>query len=133
MCACSLCSQQRPLLSGRITPDTSRRQRSFPIGRFRQCDQNRIMAAATAVRSSVGLTLRLSRVIPDCTTCPLYRLKSCVNSVANLNRSGSFDSFRTINRHLQTSIGEWCSLLTRLALIRRWSNTRLLFVYDKSE
>ncbi|XP_040002648.1 ferredoxin-2, mitochondrial [Xiphias gladius] len=63
------------------------------------------MAAATAVRSSVGLTLRLSRVIPDCTTCPLYRLKSCVNSVANLNRSGSFDSFRTINRHLQTSIG----------------------------
>ncbi|KAM7394126.1 hypothetical protein PAMP_020945 [Pampus punctatissimus] len=63
------------------------------------------MAASAAVRSSMGLTLRLSRVIPDCRTCPLYRLKSCVNSATNLQRRGSFDSFRTINRHLQTSIG----------------------------
>uniref|UniRef100_A0A3B4YLU6 Ferredoxin-2, mitochondrial n=1 Tax=Seriola lalandi dorsalis TaxID=1841481 RepID=A0A3B4YLU6_SERLL len=63
------------------------------------------MAAAAAVRSSMGLTLRLSRVIPDCSTCPLYRIQSCVNSVANLQRRGSYDSFRTINRHLQTSIG----------------------------
>ncbi|XP_018520642.1 ferredoxin-2, mitochondrial [Lates calcarifer] len=63
------------------------------------------MAAAAAVRSSMGLTLRLSRVIPDCSTCPLYKSKSCVNSVANLQRRSSFDSFRTINRHLQTSIG----------------------------
>ncbi|XP_042341492.1 ferredoxin-2, mitochondrial [Plectropomus leopardus] len=61
--------------------------------------------AAAAVRSSMGLTLRLSRVIPDCSTCPLFRLKSCVSSVGNLQRSGSFDSFRTINRHLQTSKG----------------------------
>ncbi|XP_022622594.1 ferredoxin-2, mitochondrial [Seriola dumerili] len=63
------------------------------------------MAAAAAVRSSMGLTLRLSRVIPDCSTCPLYRIQNCVNSVANLQRMGSYDSFRTINRHLQTSIG----------------------------
>ncbi|XP_029292044.1 ferredoxin-2, mitochondrial isoform X4 [Cottoperca gobio] len=63
------------------------------------------MAASAAVRSSMGLTLRLSRVIPDCSTCPLYRLKSCVSSVGNLQRRGSFNSFRTINRHLQTSIG----------------------------
>uniref|UniRef100_A0A3Q4HS72 Ferredoxin-2, mitochondrial n=1 Tax=Neolamprologus brichardi TaxID=32507 RepID=A0A3Q4HS72_NEOBR len=32
------------------------------------------MAASAAVRSSMGLTLRLSRVIPDCSTCPLSRL-----------------------------------------------------------
>ncbi|XP_051241439.1 ferredoxin-2, mitochondrial [Dicentrarchus labrax] len=63
------------------------------------------MAASAAVRSSMGLTFRLSRVIPDCSTCPLNRLKSCVSSVANVQRRGSFDSFRTINRHLQTSIG----------------------------
>ncbi|XP_047435498.1 ferredoxin-2, mitochondrial [Mugil cephalus] len=63
------------------------------------------MAASAAARSSVGLTLRFLRVIPDCSTCPLYRFKSCVNSVANIPRRGSFDSFRTINRHLQTSIG----------------------------
>ncbi|XP_069024253.1 ferredoxin-2, mitochondrial [Embiotoca jacksoni] len=63
------------------------------------------MAASAAVRSSVGLTWRLSRAIPDCSTCPLYRSNSCVNNVANLQRGGSFDSHRTINRHLQTSIG----------------------------
>ncbi|KAK5865976.1 hypothetical protein PBY51_020203 [Eleginops maclovinus] len=62
------------------------------------------MAASAAVRSSMGLTLRLSRSIPDCSKCPFYRLKSCVNSVGKLQRTGSFDSFRTINRHLQTSI-----------------------------
>nr|XP_046267521.1 ferredoxin-2, mitochondrial [Scatophagus argus] len=63
------------------------------------------MAASAAVRSGVGLTFRLSRVMPDCSTCPLNRLKSSVGSVANLQRKGSFESFRTINRHLQTSIG----------------------------
>ncbi|RVE76444.1 hypothetical protein OJAV_G00008110 [Oryzias javanicus] len=63
------------------------------------------MAASAAVRTSMGLTLRLSRVIPDCSTCPLYRLQSCVNSSASLQRRGSFNSFRTINRHLQTTIG----------------------------
>ncbi|XP_037619759.1 ferredoxin-2, mitochondrial [Sebastes umbrosus] len=60
------------------------------------------MAASAAVRSSMGLTLRLSRVIPDCSTCPLYRLNTCVG---NSQRRGSLDSFRTINRHLRTSIG----------------------------
>uniref|UniRef100_UPI0037E72BC5 ferredoxin-2, mitochondrial n=1 Tax=Semicossyphus pulcher TaxID=241346 RepID=UPI0037E72BC5 len=63
------------------------------------------MAASAAVRSSMGLTLRLSRVIPDCSTCPFYRLNSCVGSVANTQRRSSFDNFKTINRHLQTSIG----------------------------
>ncbi len=115
-------TQQRPLLSEPcVTAETSLRRRSFPIGRFQSCDQNTIMAASAAVRSSMGLTLRLSRVIPDCSTCPLYRLKSCAGSAANLQSRGSFDSFRTINRHLQTSIGEWCSLLTPLAPIRRCS------------
>uniref|UniRef100_A0A3B4HB39 Ferredoxin-2, mitochondrial n=1 Tax=Pundamilia nyererei TaxID=303518 RepID=A0A3B4HB39_9CICH len=64
------------------------------------------MAASAAVRSSMGLTLRLSRVIPDCSTCPLFRLKCNAKNVANLQRRGSFDSLRTINRHLQTSIGD---------------------------
>ncbi|XP_045903920.1 ferredoxin-2, mitochondrial [Micropterus dolomieu] len=63
------------------------------------------MAASAAVRSSMGLTFRLSRVIPDCSTCPLYRLKSCVGSGANLQRRASVDNFRTIRRHLQTSMG----------------------------
>ncbi|XP_070782339.1 ferredoxin-2, mitochondrial [Enoplosus armatus] len=63
------------------------------------------MAASAGVRSSMGLTFRLSRVMPDCSTCPLYRLKSCVSTMANLQKRVSFDSFRTISRHLQTSIG----------------------------
>ncbi|XP_006787458.1 ferredoxin-2, mitochondrial [Neolamprologus brichardi] len=63
------------------------------------------MAASAAVRSSMGLTLRLSRVIPDCSTCPLSRLKCNAKNVASLQRTGSFNSLRTINRHLQTSIG----------------------------
>ena len=110
--------QQRPLLSEQyVAAETSLRQRSLPIGRSRSCDHNRNMAAAAAVRSSVGLTFRLSRVIPDCSTCPFYRLNTCGG---NLQRRGSFDSFRTINRHLQTTIGEWCSLLTSLAPVRCW-------------
>ncbi|XP_034544754.1 ferredoxin-2, mitochondrial [Notolabrus celidotus] len=63
------------------------------------------MAATAAVRSSMGLTLRLSRVIPDCSTCPIYRLKSCVGTVGKLQSRGPLDNFKTINRHLQTSIG----------------------------
>ncbi|XP_034044656.1 ferredoxin-2, mitochondrial [Thalassophryne amazonica] len=64
-----------------------------------------MMAACAAVWSSVGLTLRLFRVIPDCNVCPLYKLKSSVNGVATSRIGSSFDAFRTINRHLQTSIG----------------------------
>lgn len=86
-------------------------QCSFSIGRIRPCDQNTIMAASAVVRSGMGLTLRLSRGIPDCSTCVLSRMNSCVNAVANLQRIGSFDSFRTINRHLQTSIGKHRILL----------------------
>ncbi|KAM3865064.1 ferredoxin-2, mitochondrial [Diretmus argenteus] len=63
------------------------------------------MAASAAARSSVGLSLRISRVIPDCSTCPLYRLNSCVNGNAGLSRGGSLDRFRVLNRHLQTTPG----------------------------
>ncbi|KAL6110149.1 fdx2 [Pungitius sinensis] len=63
------------------------------------------MAAAAAVRSSVGLTLRLSRALPDCSSCPFYRLNGCVSGGGSLQRRGSFDSYRTLNRHLQTSKG----------------------------
>uniref|UniRef100_A0A1A8EY62 Ferredoxin-2, mitochondrial n=2 Tax=Nothobranchius korthausae TaxID=1143690 RepID=A0A1A8EY62_9TELE len=62
------------------------------------------MAASAAARTSMGLTLRFHRVIPDCSKCPLYRLKGCTSNRANPQRKSSFDSFRTINRHLQTSI-----------------------------
>uniref|UniRef100_A0A4W5P362 Ferredoxin-2, mitochondrial n=1 Tax=Hucho hucho TaxID=62062 RepID=A0A4W5P362_9TELE len=60
------------------------------------------MAASAGVRSSVGLTLRLSRVIPDCSTCPFNRLNSYLNGIAS---SSNVDRFRTLNRHLQTSRG----------------------------
>ncbi|XP_060945881.1 ferredoxin-2, mitochondrial [Limanda limanda] len=63
------------------------------------------MAAAAAVRSSVGLTLRLSRVKPDCSRCPLTRLRSAVPGGGGRARSGSFYSCRTITRQLQTSMG----------------------------
>ncbi|TNN83626.1 Adrenodoxin-like protein, mitochondrial [Liparis tanakae] len=63
------------------------------------------MAAAAAVRSSMGLTLRLSRALPDCSNCPFHRSNGGVSGVCNSQRRGSFDSFRTINRHLQTSKG----------------------------
>uniref|UniRef100_M3ZTH9 Ferredoxin-2, mitochondrial n=1 Tax=Xiphophorus maculatus TaxID=8083 RepID=M3ZTH9_XIPMA len=56
------------------------------------------MAAAVAARSSMGLTLRFSRVIPDCRPCPLYRFKGCVDNTAGSQRTGSFDRLRTINR-----------------------------------
>ncbi|KAM9315040.1 ferredoxin-2, mitochondrial [Pholidichthys leucotaenia] len=62
------------------------------------------MAASAAVRSSMVLTLRLSRVMPDCSTCPLLRFQTCMKSASHIPRTGSFDGFRTINRHLQTSI-----------------------------
>lgn len=111
-------TQQRPLPSKpHVTAETSRSRRSSPIGHGRPRDQNTIMAASAAVRSSMGLTLRLSRVIPDCSTCPLSRLKSCAGPAAPLLRGGSSDSYRTINRHLQTSMGEWRCLLTALASI----------------
>ncbi|XP_071769745.1 ferredoxin-2, mitochondrial [Centroberyx gerrardi] len=63
------------------------------------------MAASAAVRSSVGLTFRLSRVIPDCSTCPLYRLSSCATGIASSSRGGSLERFRTLNRQFQTTIG----------------------------
>ncbi|XP_068607383.1 ferredoxin-2, mitochondrial [Brachionichthys hirsutus] len=62
------------------------------------------MAASSAVRSGVGLTFRLSRVIPDCSTCPFNKLNSYVTRL-NRRRSGLFDCLWTINRHVQTSMG----------------------------
>ncbi|XP_061839801.1 ferredoxin-2, mitochondrial [Nerophis lumbriciformis] len=60
------------------------------------------MAASAAVRSSMGLTLRLSGVRPDYMARPLSRLKT---HMAYLQRKDSAGSFRTANRYLQTSIG----------------------------
>lgn len=111
--------QLRPLQSELwVTAAPTSHRRLIPIGPLRSCDHNRTMAASAAVRSSAGLTFRLCRAIPDCNTCPLNRLKSCANSTAPSQRNASFESFRTINRHLQTSIGECYCLLTDLASIR---------------
>ncbi|XP_076026341.1 ferredoxin-2, mitochondrial [Genypterus blacodes] len=62
------------------------------------------MAASAAVRSSVGLTLRVSRVLPDCSRCPLYGRNGCLSGVAASLRGSSLDQFRTLKRHLRTSI-----------------------------
>lgn len=106
-------TQERPLLLEQLlAAESSPLRHSFPIGCIRSCDENRVMAASAAVRLSMGLSLRHSRVIPDCRTCPLFKLKCSAKNMANLQRKGSFDSLKTINRHLQTSIGEWCSPLT---------------------
>ncbi|KAF7659828.1 hypothetical protein LDENG_00292500 [Lucifuga dentata] len=64
-----------------------------------------MMAASAVARSTMGLTLRLSRVIQDCSTCPFYWLNGCANGVGSSLSGGSLDSFRTLNRHLRTSIG----------------------------
>ncbi|XP_061686976.1 ferredoxin-2, mitochondrial [Syngnathoides biaculeatus] len=65
------------------------------------------MAACAAVRSSVGLTFRLSRVLPDWCTCPLFTLKSCT---AYLQRQDSVDRLRTaFSRYMQTNVGSYHS------------------------
>ncbi|KAG7281634.1 hypothetical protein CRUP_019146 [Coryphaenoides rupestris] len=63
------------------------------------------MAASTAVRTSVGLTLRLSRVIRDCHSCPFYVSNSCASASANLSRGASPAAFRTQSRQLRTTVG----------------------------
>ncbi|KAL2087275.1 hypothetical protein ACEWY4_018334 [Coilia grayii] len=61
------------------------------------------MAASAAARVSMGqLTLRISRVAPDCSVCPLNRL--CRNAITGRTKVGTVDHFRTPNRNLQTSI-----------------------------
>ncbi|XP_037128789.1 ferredoxin-2, mitochondrial [Syngnathus acus] len=60
------------------------------------------MATSAAVRSSMGMTFRLSRVLPDCSTCPFSRIKTCTT---HLQRKDSVDAFRTINRYMQTNTG----------------------------
>ncbi|XP_056136880.1 ferredoxin-2, mitochondrial [Lampris incognitus] len=64
------------------------------------------MAVSAAVRSSVGLSWRLThRVMPDCGSCPLYRLNACVGGIASPSTGRCFDRFRTSHRNLQTTIG----------------------------
>lgn len=86
--------------------DTSFRLFFVPIGRFLSCDQNRRMAASATVRCGMGLTFRVSRLIPDCTSCPWRTLKNCDSNGANFQKSTPSKTFQTINRHMQTSIGE---------------------------
>ena len=78
----------------------------FAIGRANTCDHNRRMAASTAVRSSMGLTFRLSRVITDCIASPLYRFNSCMYGIARLSKRGFPGGLWTLNRQLQTTMGE---------------------------
>ncbi|XP_053712959.1 ferredoxin-2, mitochondrial-like [Synchiropus splendidus] len=61
------------------------------------------MAACATVWTSMGLTLRLARVLPDCHACGLSTLSA--NYLTNPHTRASFDRLRTISRHLQTSIG----------------------------
>ncbi|TNM86027.1 hypothetical protein fugu_008298 [Takifugu bimaculatus] len=63
------------------------------------------MAASAALRCSMGLTFRVSRLIPDCTTCPWRKLKHYDSPKASFPKTTPFMSFQTTNRHLQTSIG----------------------------
>ncbi|CAL8351117.1 unnamed protein product [Boreogadus saida] len=63
------------------------------------------MAASTAVRSSMGLTFRLSRVIRQCSASPFYRLNSCVDGFALLSKQGFPGGLQTLNRQLQTTMG----------------------------
>ncbi|XP_030638439.1 ferredoxin-2, mitochondrial [Chanos chanos] len=62
------------------------------------------MAASVAVRASMGLTLRYSRVIPDCSVCPFNVLNICNNARRVSTKGKSMERFKTPNRHLQTSI-----------------------------
>uniref|UniRef100_H2SDZ5 Ferredoxin-2, mitochondrial n=1 Tax=Takifugu rubripes TaxID=31033 RepID=H2SDZ5_TAKRU len=64
------------------------------------------MAASAALRCSMGLTFRVSRLIPDCTTCPWRQLKHYDSPRASFPKTTPFMSFQTTNRHMQTSIGE---------------------------
>ncbi|XP_072319288.1 ferredoxin-2, mitochondrial [Eucyclogobius newberryi] len=63
------------------------------------------MAASAAVRTSMGLTFRLSRALAVCSACPLNTLNRCGLSAAHLVRKGSLDHHGTINRHLRTGSG----------------------------
>lgn len=58
------------------------------------------MAAAAAVRSSLGLTLRLAQVLPQCRACSFNRLNFCIGAaIAKPPRR-----FSAPSRQLQTSI-----------------------------
>ncbi|KAJ8345129.1 hypothetical protein SKAU_G00293220 [Synaphobranchus kaupii] len=61
------------------------------------------MAASTAVRMSVGLILRFSRVSPRCNLCNLPGLNTCTHTNGGSTRGSIFDPFRNLNRSLQTS------------------------------
>ncbi|XP_053494813.1 ferredoxin-2, mitochondrial [Ictalurus furcatus] len=58
------------------------------------------MAAASAVRASIGLTLKLVKVAPQCRVCPFNRLNICNGAtIAKSSRR-----FSAPSRQLQTSI-----------------------------
>ncbi|XP_067314913.1 ferredoxin-2, mitochondrial [Pseudorasbora parva] len=59
------------------------------------------MAASAAVRAGVGFTQRFVRILPDCSICPLYRLKVCTGAAVGR----AVDGFSAPNRRLQTTIG----------------------------
>ncbi|KAJ0033001.1 hypothetical protein NQD34_000108 [Periophthalmus magnuspinnatus] len=69
------------------------------------------MAACAAVRTSMGLTLRLSRGLPVCSTCPLYTLNR------SGDRTGSVDRPGTGNRHLRTMTLLFCSFISRVNVV----------------
>lgn len=79
---------------------TSRHHASSAIGQLRSRDHNSVMAASAAVRAGVSFTQRFVRVSPDCSICPLYRLKLCTGAVAGRG----VDGFSAPSRRLQTSI-----------------------------
>ncbi|KAK9972794.1 hypothetical protein ABG768_023558 [Culter alburnus] len=59
------------------------------------------MAASAAVRVGMSFTQRFVRVSPDCSICPLHRLKICTGAAVGR----AVDGFSAPNRRLQTSIG----------------------------
>lgn len=63
------------------------------------------MAASAAVLTSMGLTFRLCRVLPACSSCPFYTMNRWSDRATHLEKRASLDNHGTINRHLQTSRG----------------------------
>ncbi|XP_061080368.1 ferredoxin-2, mitochondrial-like [Conger conger] len=61
------------------------------------------MAASTAARMSVGLSLIFSREYLKYNLCNLPRLNTCTHANLGSPRRGIFDPFRNLNRSVQTS------------------------------
>ncbi|XP_035255276.1 ferredoxin-2, mitochondrial-like [Anguilla rostrata] len=61
------------------------------------------MAASTAARMSVGLTLIFSRINTGFNFCNLPRLNTCAHTNLGSTKGGIFDPFRNLYRSVQTS------------------------------